>query len=408
MPLEHQSTPLTLLIQVDALRHDHVTENDAPFLWELRRQGCSGKLQPTFGFEPDAAYLAGLYPDECDGGAHYWYEPEVTPFGIARCLPGFLDHLPPWPKKLFRRLLTAWVRSTPAYRYESVANIPLRMLPFLAPASKHLPCEPEYLECPTIFSLCDDHGIPWLFHAGPSCPVKIAAGVERLRFELKPPIGFAFWHIGDLDTAGHRYGPDSAERRVATCRVDAGIRDLLLHLKNLYDRIDCVIMGDHGMADVYGMVDVEGALRRAGIRQEQGLLYFLDSTMARFWFFDKRVKQVVISVLEKLHGGRILGQADLDRYHLNYPHNRFGDLFFLADPKVLIWPNFFQGAEIVKGMHGYAPEFADQQSAFVIHSPQISAPIHFEQPVDMRRIFPTVLGLLALDPPDSCRVESIA
>ena len=286
-----QDRVLLLLVQVDALRRDYVTESDAPFLCHLRRQGISGALQPTFGFEPDAVYLAGLYPDECDGGVHYWYEPEATPFGIARCLPSFLDHLPPSPKKVFRRLLTVWVRSTTAYRYESVANIPLEMLPFFAPADKHLPYEPAYLEHPTIFSLCDDRGIPWLFHAGPSHPVRIAAGVERLRRDLKRPIRFAFWHIGDLDTAGHRYGPASSERKAAMQRVDTGVRDIFLRLKNLYDRIDCVIIGDHGMADVRGTVNVEGALRRAGIRQERGLVYFLDSTIARFWFFEDMSRQ---------------------------------------------------------------------------------------------------------------------
>ena len=189
--------------------------------------------------------------------------------------------------------------------------------------------------------------------------------------------------------------------------VDAQIRQVSTHLTRLYSNVHYVIIGDHGMADVRGTVDVQKSLYEAGIKQGQGVLYSLDSTMARFWFFDKRAKRIVISVLEKLPGGRILRQADLDRYHLNYSHNRFGDLFFLADPGVLISPNFYQGAEIVKGMHGYAPEFADQQSAFIVHSPQVGAPVQFEQPVGMLRVFPTVLKLLGLDPPDSCKVKGI-
>ena len=396
-----------ILMQVDALRHDYITEGDAPFLYSLLDTGVSGSLVPTFGFEPDAAYLAGLHRDECDGGAHYWYEPEATPFGVARYLPVFLDHLPHLSKKVFRKLLTEWVRHTTASKYESVANIPLNVLPFVSPADKHLPYESAYLEQPTIFSLCEAHNIPWLFHASPSYPVRIDAGVERLKRALKPPMGFAFWHIGDLDAVGHRYGPNSTERRAAMRRVDAGIRDIFSHLEHLYDRISCVVIGDHGMADVHGTVDVEGALRRAGIRQEQGLAYFLDSTMARFWLFDEAMRSRVETALYELPGGTILTQKDLDRYHLNYSHNRFGDLIFQADPGILISPNYFQGKRPIKGMHGYAPDFSDQHSAFIVHSPQVATAVQFEQPVDMRQVFPTVLRLLGLAPPEGCEIESI-
>lgn len=401
------ATNLVLLIQVDALRGDYVTEQDAPFLFGLAQEGVSGSLRPTFGFEPDAAYLAGLYPDECDGGAHYWFEPEATPFSIARYLPNALDRLPPFPKKVFRKLLTEWVRHTTDYKYETVANIPLSILPYIAPADKQLPYEPAYPDRPTLFSLCDEHDIPWLFHASPAYPVGIEAGVARLKQDLKPSIGFAFWHIGDLDKAGHRFGPDSSERRAAMRQVDAGIRQVFTFLRERYEQVQAVIIGDHGMATVRGAVDVQGALAKGGIRQHQGLLYFLDSTMARFWFFDEDAKTQVVAILEKLEGGRMLGPTDLDHYHLNYGHNRFGDLFFLADPNMLISPNFYQDGSVVKGMHGYAPEFPEQQSAFMVYASGLVIPRSIDTAVDMRCIFPTVLELLSLDKLSACRVASI-
>ena len=403
----HCGGVLVFLMQVDALRHDYVTTEDAPFLAGLGREGIAGGLQPTFGFEPDGAYLGGLYPDECDGGAHYWYEPAATPFWFDGRWLAPLNALPDLPKSALRRLLTLVVRRTTAYRHERVPRIPFGAMRHFAPAAKNLPFEPGFADRPTLFSLCREHGITWLFHAAPAWKVKAAVGVQRLLRELRPPIGFAFWHIGELDSAGHRYGPNSAERKAAMRHVDAQIRQVSTHLTRLYSNVHYVIIGDHGMVDVRGTVDVQKSLYEAGIKQGQGVLYSLDSTMARFWFFDKRAKRIVISVLEKLPGGRILRQADLDRYHLNYSHNRFGDLFFLADPGVLISPNFYQGAEIVKGMHGYAPEFADQQSAFIVHSPRVSASVRFERAVDMRWVFPTALKLLGLDLPDSCRVEGI-
>ena len=398
----------TLLIQVDALRHDYVIGGDAPFLSELKHEDVSGTLQPTFGFEPDAAYLAGLYPDECDGGAHYWYEPETSPFHWTRHLAPILKFCPTgFPEKAVRKLLTFVVRKTTGFKHETVANIPFDLLRQFAPVARLSPFEHGFAAYRTIFSLCSENGIEWLCHSSPMFKTKVDYGLRRLKGELKPPIRFAFWHISDLDTVGHRYGPNSSECNAAMRRVDAGLRDLFLHLKNLYDRIDWVIIGDHGMAEVRSTLNVQESLYEAGIRQGQGVLCFLDSTMARFWFFGERAKPLVTSVLEKLQGGRTLGQADLDRYHLNYPHNCFGDLFFLADPGVLISSNFYQGTEIVKGMHGYAPESPEQQSALIICSANATAPRWIEQPVDMRRVFPTVLRLLGLDNPPACRVGSI-
>jgi dTDP-4-dehydrorhamnose 3,5-epimerase-like enzyme len=113
-------------------------------------------------------------------------------------------------------------------------------------------------------------------------------------------------------------------------------------------------------------------------------------------------------VLRNIPGGAVLEQEDRDRYHLNYHHNRFGDLVYLADPGMQISPNFYQGTGIVRGMHGYRPEYPQQQSMVMIHGPAVQEPETLSEPVDMRRLFPTVLRLLGVEPPDhGCRQSLI-
>ncbi len=63
-------TKITILIKVDALRYDYITKDLAPFMHYFEYKAISGALVPTFGFEPDASYLASLYPEEADGGGH--------------------------------------------------------------------------------------------------------------------------------------------------------------------------------------------------------------------------------------------------------------------------------------------------------------------------------------------------
>ena len=67
-------------IHLDALRYDYVNKQDTPFMAALSQQSVSGILTPTFGFEPDPAYWAGLYPDEAESGAQFSFDPENSPF----------------------------------------------------------------------------------------------------------------------------------------------------------------------------------------------------------------------------------------------------------------------------------------------------------------------------------------
>ena len=140
---------------------------------------------------------------------------------------------------------------------------------------------------------------------------------------------------------------------------------------------------------------------------EKDYLVFLDSTMARFWFFSESARRLIIELLSHIGGGHVLTQEEKDRYHLNYPHNKFGDLIFLVDPGVLIFPNFYQNRHPVKGMHGYAPETPEQQSLLLISSPRVNTPVEITQPIDMRRVFPTILDLLDLPVPRGCKLTSI-
>jgi hypothetical protein len=167
-----------------------------------------------------------------------------------------------------------------------------------------------------------------------------------------------------------------------------------------------VIIGDHGMAEVRGTVDVAAALAAAGLKQRDGFVAFLDSTIARFWVSDASVAPRLRRTLDSLAGGRCLTRAERNVLHLNHRDARLGDLTFLTDPHMLISPNFYQ-REPVRGMHGYAPDVPDQQSAFIVVSPLVNRPRRVPVPLDMRRIYPTLLQLLGIPAHGNARSQSI-
>ncbi len=410
---------ITVFIMLDACRPDYIKADTTPFLFQLATDGFFSRLSPTFGFEPDAAYLAGLYPDQADQGAQFWHDPAASPFknllparGLHRAGP-LLDRLPHLPKKVIRKILTRMAGKKSDSPHLSAVAIPFVLLErFGLPVTVNLDrpgfCNPY----PTIFDLLRDQNKDYLFHGAPEYRVSMTAALERSKKELHPPLDFAFFHIGNLDGTGHAFGPDSPEVIRELAGLDRDLNHLYAIARRRFDRVNFVVMGDHGMVRVKRHLNLQADLERlnktAGLVPGRDYLYMLDSTMARFWFFSSRAASIIRDSLALNARGHILTQPDRDRYHLNYRHNKFGDLIFLVDPEVLIFPNFFQEKNPVKGMHGYAPETPGQQAALIIDA-QDAGPVGCNTgPIaDMRQVFPTLCDLLSLTRPANCSAESL-
>ena len=102
------------------------------------------------------------------------------------------------------------------------------------------------------------------------------------------------------------------------------------------------------MLPVTGVVDVGAIIPPFG----EGYVYFLDSTMARFWFHDDRVRQTVLDALTNADFGRLIGDDELRRQHAFFPDRRFGEVIFMINPGLVIAPDFYRGAP-PRGMHTY-------------------------------------------------------
>lgn len=384
---------IVLLFQLDAFRHDYLNAMDTPFLWSLSQKGIVARLQPTFGFEPDAAYIAGLYPDEADGGAQFWYDPERSPFKIIGSWTAICNALPRVAQRVLRKGVELMLRRKSHSPTFSTAAVPFELLHYFDFPMKVRMDQPGFCRGQTIFDCLRTAGKQFFFHGMPVFKVNIESVVSRVRRDLHPPYVFAFLHVGDLDQVGHMYGPDTQERKTRAQRVDRGVEEIYRVAKQRFSEVHILAMGDHGMMAVKELIDVEKVLRGIDAELRRDYLVFLDSTIARFWFFNQAAKGKIIEVLKSLQGGHVMTQEEKDRYHLNYSHNRFGDFFFLVDPGVLIFPNYYQRFAPVKGMHGYAPEYPQQQSACIISSPRSIKNLTSSGVIDMPHLYAAVIEL---------------
>jgi predicted AlkP superfamily pyrophosphatase or phosphodiesterase len=178
------------------------------------------------------------------------------------------------------------------------------------------------------------------------------------------------YSVGLCDSLGHKYGPNPLQFRENIEKLEAIITEAYRLLAK-EDEASLVVFSDHGMTQTEKSLDLEERLLE--FRLGQDFLVFLDSTIARFWFFKENIKDRITSLLENCTQGSILSCNELERYGLNFKDNRYGDLIFVARPGTVIFPSFMSRPLLHQqltafGMHGYAPEDPSTRGIFMCHS----------------------------------------
>jgi hypothetical protein len=386
---------LTLMVLIDALRPDYVGQTR--FLRDLARQSATGQLRECFGFVPRAAYFGGLSAEQFGFTNMFCYDPAQSPFKAAPGLAGRPDARDTL-NGLARQALPAF-----AAQYVSSFEIPLEHAGLFAVVEQRAPWDPK-VGYRSLFHRLDAEGIPWLQMSWPDTnrlPDHSDPGIVRATLAaLRPEHRFAYVHLQQLDATGHLHGPGSAALQHTLEETDQAMAQLISEARRRYDAVNLLVFGDHGMVAVTGALDVWTSLRQTGLVFGRDLVYFIDSTMVRLWPLRKQARPAIERALSALPGGRLLSAADLRHYGIAGCDRRNGELYFLADPGVLLVPNFFQSnAEFTRGMHGYDPDCPDNLGAFILHRP--------DQPglvgqtlgkVDPAQIYPLVCGLMGLIP----------
>jgi len=372
--IQPPSTQITLLLLIDALRPDYLAH--APYLRSLSANSATGVFREGFGFVPRQAYFGGLTAEQFGFTGMYCFDPARSPFGVAWGLPrhepdSSLAELPGT-----RQFVDASARDrlTPFARtYATSINIPLAYLPYFDLVEQRAPWDPHvgYRSC---FAILNQHHVPWYQCMWPDTnrlPDHTDAGiVQTVLSELRPEHRLACVHLQELDGLGHAYGPSSPELLTGITATDQHCRRMIDSVRERYDRLKIILFGDHGMVNVTSTLDIAAVLRQTGLTFGVDYAYFLDSSMARFWFYHGSARTRLEAALGPLSGGHVLTEHELKRYGIANCDRRNGEVFFLADPGVLIFPNFFQvsGAP-PRGMHGYDPDCPDNFGFFLMYDP---------------------------------------
>lgn len=397
------SRDFTLMLLVDALRADYVER--MPFLRSLAERSAVGALRECFGFVPRQAYFGGLDASTYGYTNMYRHDPAASPFRAARGVA-----MPVMEECRHERAgVRAFIEETARQRmapfeksYAGSVQIPLSYLPYFDPVEKFAPWD-RRCGYTSLFQILDAHGLRWRQLVWPETnrlPDHSDKGITEAAIAgINPDESFFALHLQELDSIGHMHGPESPELDRALEATDNLCRRLFSALEPAYERVNVVLFGDHGMVSVTRTFDLEPVLRATGLIFGIDYAYFLDSTMARFWFYHAESRARIERALAGIPGGRLLRPEDLARYGIAGCDSRNAEAIFLVDPGVLIFPNFFQASgDPIPGMHGYDPDIEDNLGFFLVHD-AARAETAGQQlgKVDPPAIFPLLLELCGLE-----------
>lgn len=382
---------LTFFIYLDACRFDYVSEANMPHVFQMATEGSIHRSRTVTGFTQGAAMLTGKYPSETGHFTWYRYSPEtspftwLTPFGSLRALPRFRYYD---PFKVTIRLVSRLITHG---KYPDPAHIPLDLLPLFERVS------PDMLKESTLISLCQASGKSCLdlmfnfdFIGSKSC--EDLTNHARNTIENGTPRDLYLIHIGDLDILGHKYGPRPAAFHSRLLQIDSCIEGLHRSASEHGYKCNFVIASDHGMYNIIDALNVEVPLRSLNLKLHEDYLYFLDSTVARFWYFNEKARQRITQMLSSLPHGHLLTHEEEKEHHIPFEDNSYGDLFFWADKGYIFFPNFFQSSQrnLPLGMHGYLD---DDDGTLLIYSEDRQVGMSDTDPIPLVRVFSVVREL---------------
>ncbi len=346
-----------LVFILDALKNTEVSRYKLPF--------ANNKIIiPPFSFEPDAAYLCGKPPHDTNSGTHFWYDPQNSEFKIIKSLSHFIPEKPQLLKRAIKKIILKYLKFKGLRIKKTIGLVPFSLLPYFS-FSKKLNIFDANIEYKyqTIFNKLKKEnyyyiGVPFT-----------NGNLENIKKNLSDKIldkhDIVFFYIGDLDSTGHKYGSNSIEYREKLEEIIEYIEQISLYYLSKNIVVKKLIFGDHGMVNITRNFNIIKILKKLPLRVKKDYIYFLDSTLARFWFFNDKAKEIIINSIPNSQYGAWITDEEKKKYQINYSHNKFGDAVWWASEGTLILPNFWQGNKSVKGMHGYRDDVEENHTMII-------------------------------------------
>ena len=358
--------PINLVVLIDALGWQYLQGSSFMESWLSYRR----PLRTVLGFSSGAipTILTGLPPSATGHWNLFYFDPKGSPFQWMKYfqfLPSaVLDH------RITRRLVTEIGRRLLGMGPGFECCVSPRLLPwFNWVEKKNIYDRGGISGAPSIFDQLVQDGISFrVYSYHESSDTEI---FRRAESDLEnSDATFFFIYLCEMDMFLHLHCHEPAKINEKLDWYEQNLQKLFNHARQLDPDASLTLTSDHGMARVQNHYDLLGRLEPLGLRMPQDYLAVLDSTMARFWFFNERARQAVNDAFEDLPCGRWLSDEELTSAGVYFADRRFGEQIFLLHPGWLLSRSDFNGASwMPAGMHGYHPDDPYSDAIFLTSHP---------------------------------------
>jgi predicted AlkP superfamily pyrophosphatase or phosphodiesterase len=338
-----------------------------------------------------ASMYTGLRPDRHGLWFVWQRDPGRSPFRWLRPLR-FLDRIDSLPLHVLATKVTRrFVRTTSWFGIPYPVHVPWRYLPDLDVSERKLWPEPGYLTtAPTIFDLLRASGTAFEIVG---MARGAASGIDGVQTWQPPahPMPLTYLFAGEVDHASHAHGQRAQEVTDLLATIDRLIEDRFNLMRAADPDLALVVWSDHGHHDVQRLnplpllAEHDFDLKR--------YLHVIDTNYLRLWIDDEGERMRVIHQLNALGIGHVLTEAELERYRVRMPDDRYGNVIFYLELPYAFSHTIWGFGRRLASAHGYLPDHPGSDGVFVSNLAAGSGPF------DLVDVAPSLLELLNVQAP---------
>lgn len=370
---------LSLFVFIDALGYE-ILKNHV-FLDDVLK--TKAPLGTIFGYSStcDPTIITGKLPREHDHFSFFAYNPAQSIFRSLRPLSLFPRMLT--KRGRVRRVLSRMLgRMYGVTGYFQIYNMPFDKLSLFEYTEMRDIYMPGGINSgqPTIFDEFRKNRVPF-YLSDWRCPEE--ENLSTLMTAINEgSIKTGYLYMAAMDAILHQYGTDTRHTQEKLDWYDRKIREVLDMAERRYEDVRLFIFSDHGMTNCHIDYAMIPEIESLGLRYGTDYVAVYDSTMARFWFLHATAERIIRQKLETIKTGRIVTDEELHEWGCDFKTNRYGDLFFLLNPGVLLCPSYMSESHLA-GMHGYDPNDIDSVASFSSNLQLESTPRRLEDLCDL-------------------------
>ncbi|XP_078712411.1 ectonucleotide pyrophosphatase/phosphodiesterase family member 7-like [Lampetra fluviatilis] len=216
---------------------------------------------------------------------------------------------------------------------------------------------------------------------------------------VKDGLDFVGLYYGEPDSTGHKYGPETEERRAIVKKVDETIGFLVeaIERSGLKDTLNVIITSDHGMLTTQKAPDIDEIVLSNFINFTRDLKFDLVDYGPSGMLLPKEGKEV--EVYQNLKGAHphlhVYRKEEFpERFHYRN-HERILPILVYGDPGYVV--NGRMIFQFNKGDHGYDNEVPDMWTIFRAFGPRFRRG-YVAEPFDSVHVYALMCDLLGVQP----------